>query len=77
MSELKPISAKKLLKVLSRMGFQTVRQKGSHIRLVHPDGRRVTVPIHPNQELDRSFIRMVIKEIKVTKEEFIKHLEEV
>jgi len=77
MAELRPISAKKLIKVLSRMGFQTVRQKGSHMRLEHLEGRRVTVPIHPNEEIDRSLIRMIIKEIKITKEEFIKQLEEI
>lgn len=77
MSELRPMPAKKLIKVLAKLGFQPVRQKGSHLRLMHPDGRKVTVPVHPNEEIDRSLIRMIIKEIRISKEEFFKQLEEV
>lgn len=76
MPELKPISAKRLLKVLSRMGFQTVRQKGSHAILTHPDGRRTTVPIHPNQDIGRGLLRQIINDICISREEFIKQLEE-
>ena len=40
------IPAGKLLKILRAHGFLIVRQSGSHVVLRHPDGRRVTVPVH-------------------------------
>jgi len=33
-----------LIKALSKEGFIFTRQRGSHHRYHHPDGRRVTVP---------------------------------
>jgi len=34
------------MKILIRHGFYVDRQSGSHIQLIHPDGRYVTVPRH-------------------------------
>jgi predicted RNA binding protein YcfA (HicA-like mRNA interferase family) len=33
-------------KFLTVMGFVKTRQKGSHCRFVHPDGRKTTIPVH-------------------------------
>jgi predicted RNA binding protein YcfA (HicA-like mRNA interferase family) len=46
MPKLPSITAKELLSALAKAGFFEVRQKGSHVRLQHPDGRVVTVPVH-------------------------------
>lgn len=32
--------------MVKNMEFQPIRQKGSHIRFVHPDGRKTTIPDH-------------------------------
>ena len=32
-----------LCKIVERMGFHKSRQKGSHIRYVHGDGRKATI----------------------------------
>jgi len=40
---LRNITARELERALLRDGFQPGRQRGSHRRFVHPDGRRVTV----------------------------------
>lgn len=37
MPKLSPISAKKLIKILGKQGFEVVHQKGSHVRLKHSD----------------------------------------
>ena len=42
------ISARRLIQALRRLGYQPIRQAGSHIRLMH-DGnaaRKITVPDH-------------------------------
>jgi len=35
-----------VIKVLEKIGFKVVRQKGSHVYLKHPDGRATVVPGH-------------------------------
>lgn len=34
---LRPVSAEKVVKALNKIGFQPVRQKGSHLFMRHPD----------------------------------------
>ena len=38
------LTARELISALSKEGFIFTRQRGSHHRYHHPDGRRVTVP---------------------------------
>jgi len=44
--KLKPISGKKLLKILLKKGYWIRNQKGSHIHLRHATKTPVTVPNH-------------------------------
>lgn len=44
-SLLRSLTARRLEKALTREGFRIARQRGSHRRYSHPDGRRVTVPL--------------------------------
>ncbi len=43
-----PAKASELAKVAQKLGFEKVRQKGSHARWKHPDGRSTTIPVHGN-----------------------------
>ena len=45
MSRLPIFSGRKVIRALEQIGFEVVRQKGSHVRLKHEDGRVVTVPV--------------------------------
>ncbi len=47
---LKPQPAKKIIKVLSKLGFEVVRKRGSHVILKHADGRLTVVPVHAGEE---------------------------
>jgi len=42
------VSAERLIRVLENLGYQVLRQKGSHIRLRHdgPPAHLITVPRH-------------------------------
>ena len=42
-SRLRGIDARDITRALRADGFRFVRQRGSHHRFFHPDGRRVTV----------------------------------
>jgi len=64
-------------KILYSLGFQAVRQKGSHIFFRHADGRTTTIPKHPGRDLARPLVREIIKEIELTPEEFVKVLRKI
>ena len=73
MAKLPVIRPKDLLKALRRAGFQVARQAGSHARLIHPDGRAVTIAIH-QAPITKGTLRAIIRDIKLSKEEFLKLL---
>lgn len=77
MSKLPIISAKDFEKLLLVLGFQVKRQKGSHVFYKHPDGRYTTLPHHAGRDLSRPLIRQILREIKLTAEEFSKLLEKI
>jgi len=47
-----------------------LRQKGSHRFYRHPDGRTTLVPIHANKEIGWGLLHAILKEIKMSREEF-------
>lgn len=56
------------------MGFEEIRQRGSHKYFKHPDGRATVVPIHPGRDIGRGLLRKILNEIEVTRDEFLKYL---
>jgi len=77
MSKLPMANFKTMDKVLRRLGFIAVRQKGSHVFYRHADGRTTTLPNHGNRDLARPLVREILREMTVTPDEFAKLLEEV
>jgi len=46
-SRLPVVSGEQLVRALEREGWQQLRQRGSHVRLKHPDrANALTVPVH-------------------------------
>jgi predicted RNA binding protein YcfA (HicA-like mRNA interferase family) len=66
------ISGKGLLKVFQRLGFELVRQRGSHVFLRHPDGRRLTIPVY--DVVPVNLLSWILAEAKVTRQEFLELL---
>ena len=66
MSRLKLLTAKEFEKILLQLGFIKQRQKGSHAFYKHPDGRTTVLPFHTGKTLTRPTICAVIREIKIT-----------
>ena len=66
------ISGKDLLKVFQSLGFKLVRQRGSHVFLRHPDGRRLTIPVY--DVVPVNLLNWILAEAKITREEFLKLL---
>ena len=74
MPKLPVIKARELLKSLNKLGFYKHHQVGSHIQLKHVDGRRTTIPYHPNQEIRRGTLKAIIYDLDMTVEEFVRIL---
>jgi len=72
---LRPQPAKKIIKVLSQLGFEIVRKRGSHVVLKHADGRLTVVPVHTREEIGSGLLNKIIKDTGLSKEEFMKLLE--
>jgi len=68
------LKAKDIIRVLKTLGFFEVRTKSSHIFFKHPDGRTTLVPKHGGEDIGRGLLRQILKEIKITSEEFSKLL---
>jgi predicted RNA binding protein YcfA (HicA-like mRNA interferase family) len=64
-------------KVLLHLGFQLIRQRGSHALYRHPDGRTTTVPNHRARDLARPLIREILREIELSPDEFHATLDEI
>jgi predicted RNA binding protein YcfA (HicA-like mRNA interferase family) len=65
-----PARAKEIERVARKLGFEKVRQKGSHARWKHPDGRTTTIPVHSNAEIGSWLFREILKQLGITEEEF-------
>jgi len=75
--KLRPVKPEKIIKALEKLGFQKVRQKGSHIVMKHPDGRITVVPFHKGEEIGRGLLKEIINDVRINREEFLQILEEV
>jgi len=70
MSKIPQVSGRQVVKVLSKIGYEKDRQKGSHIVLrqsIYPH-RRIVVPNH--KEIAKGTLRKIIKQAGLTIEEF-------
>ena len=76
-SRLPIVRVKRLEKLLFYLGFEAKRQRGSHIFYRHPDGRYTTLPHHGNNEIGRSLLRQILREIEITPDNFTRLLKQV
>lgn len=58
MPKLPVVSGSDLVKAFKKLGFSTVLQKGSHIKMRHVDGRVVIIPNH--REIKKGTLKKVI-----------------
>ena len=66
------LKAAELLTILQRHGFVRVRQSGSHAILRHPDGRRVTVPLHAGRDLGRGLLFQILKDAQLDPDDLVR-----
>lgn len=73
MTKLPQIKPRKMLNLLLKLGFTIKHKKGSHIFLVHPDGRKTQVSIH-NKPLAKGTLSAIMRQAELDREEFKKLL---
>ncbi len=71
MPKLPQITPKDLVRFFQKQGFSITRQVGSHARLAHPDGRKVTIAIHSKPIAPGTF-NSILKQAQMSREEFLK-----
>lgn len=52
-------SSREVIAALKRAGWTEVRQKGSHVRLTSPDGKRHTTVPHPKKDLKTGTLKAI------------------
>ncbi|AUT03346.1 hypothetical protein CLI64_24635 [Nostoc sp. CENA543] len=65
------LTGTEVIKTLEKIGFQVVRQKGSHVQMENEDGRLVTIPVHPGKTIGKGLLRKILRDVELTREEFI------
>lgn len=74
MTRLPSLKARKIIKIINHLGFQKIRQEGSHIFFKHKDGRVTVIPFHQGKDIGKGLLRAIIDDIKITPKEFQKLL---
>jgi len=67
---LMPAKAGDLERVARVLGSLKVRQRGSHARWKHPDGRATTIPVHSPTEIGGWLFHEILKQLGISEQEF-------
>ena len=65
-------SGRDLVKILNKLGYRQVRQRGSHMRLFCPNRKSVTVPDH--KIIGPGLLRKILRDAELSSTEFKKLL---
>ena len=68
------LKPQRLIRLLNKLGFEKIRQEGSHIFFKHPDDRTTVIPFHKGRDIGRGLMRSILNDIKLTPKEFLKLL---
>jgi len=60
-----------VVEILKKLGFEIVRQRGSHQQFKDPSGRFTTVPFHKDRDISPPLLRQIAKDIGMTPDDFI------
>lgn len=65
------LSGKEIIRRFEKLGYEVVRQKGSHVRMMHESDstkKPITVPLHPS--VGRGLLRKILRQAEVSVGEF-------
>ena len=65
-----PARVSDLERAARKLGFIKVRQRGSHARWKHPDGRSETIPMHSSMQVGGWLFFEILSQLGITEEEY-------
>ena len=68
-----PLKPSQVIKVLKELGFEPIRQRGSHIYFKHPDGRCTVVPFHKGEDISKGLLKKILQDIEMDWGSFIRY----
>ncbi|MDN5310595.1 MAG: hypothetical protein PWP14_1989 [Methanolobus sp.] len=68
------VTAKQLIKVVQAVGFEPVRQSGSHMIFRNHEAKRIVIPYHTGKCLHPKLVSSILKDIDLSVEDFKKML---
>lgn len=68
------VTARDVKRALGKLGFTHVSTRGSHAKLVHPDGRQAIVPQHGSRDIPRGTVASILRQAEISVTDFVKHL---
>ena len=71
MSNIPVLNPTEIISILHKLGFEEVRQKGSHKQFKHKDGRQTTVPFHKGRDISPILLKKICSDINMTVSEFL------
>ena len=72
MGNIPVLKPREVVRLLKKLGFEEVRQRGSHKQFRHADGRGTTVPFHSGRDISPIILRQIAKDIGVTLAKLLK-----
>jgi predicted RNA binding protein YcfA (HicA-like mRNA interferase family) len=59
----------KVIRALEKLGYEIIRQKGSHIRMHHPYKKPVTIPTH--NPVAKGTLRKILRDAEISTQALI------
>jgi predicted RNA binding protein YcfA (HicA-like mRNA interferase family) len=70
-AKLPVLKPREVVALLRTLGFEEVRQRGSHKQFKHADGRFTTVPFHEGRDISPILLRQIARDIGVRVEDLL------
>lgn len=71
MAELPILSSKEVIKILEKLGYEAVRQKGSHIRLININKRDKPTTVPNTKTIRKGLLRKIMRDVGIEPEDFL------
>jgi predicted RNA binding protein YcfA (HicA-like mRNA interferase family) len=71
MTKLPALTGDKIIKALIKADFQLISQRGSHVKIKHPDGRTTVVPVHKGESIGKGLMAKILNDVDMSRDEFL------
>jgi predicted RNA binding protein YcfA (HicA-like mRNA interferase family) len=65
------LKPQEVIQILRALGFEEIRQRGSHKQFRHADSRVTTVPFHKGRDISPTLLRKIAQDIGLKVEDLL------